>query len=170
MRASRLALQALFALLFAFTLEAQVPTYAQAKKPGSPAVKSPEELDNLRALNLRVMNLYRSGSYREAGRAAEELVVAVRERYGDKGPAYAEALLLLGQMFRHQARYDDAEPLMRRALEIYESTSKPDDASVASTLIGLGQVLWRTHRLAERRSRAPIEPLQSRKRLSDPII
>jgi tetratricopeptide (TPR) repeat protein len=55
----------------------------------------------------------------------------------------------LGVLFIEKARFDDAEPLIRRALEIDEASYGPDHPDVASNLNNLAELLRQTNRHAE---------------------
>jgi tetratricopeptide (TPR) repeat protein len=70
--------------------------------------------------------------------------------------ALADAASWLGRAYLRVARYNDAEPLLRRALEIDESIYDPDHPEVAIRLNNLAQLLLATNRLAE------AEPLMRR--------
>ena len=62
----------------------------------------------------------------------------------------------LGIWLFYQARHDQAEPLMRRALAIYEKSYGPEHPNVARDLNNLAQLLQATNRLEE------AEPLMRR--------
>ena len=62
----------------------------------------------------------------------------------------------LGQLLDAKARFAEAEPLMRRALDIDEKSFGPEHPNVASRLNNLAQLLQDTNRLAE------AEPLMRR--------
>jgi tetratricopeptide (TPR) repeat protein len=62
----------------------------------------------------------------------------------------------LGTLYRTQAQYADAEPLMRRVVEIYKEACGPDHPNVAAGLDNLAVLLRDTNRLGE------AEPLMRR--------
>jgi tetratricopeptide (TPR) repeat protein len=47
----------------------------------------------------------------------------------------------LAALYRRQGRFDEAEPLFRRALAIYEKAAGPEHPAVATLLSNLSQVL-----------------------------
>jgi tetratricopeptide (TPR) repeat protein len=55
----------------------------------------------------------------------------------------------LGQLFHAKARFAEAEPLMRRVIEINEAVRGKDDPVVATCLNNLAGLLQNTNRLAE---------------------
>jgi len=93
-------------------------------------------------------------------RLLEPHLQAVVENLADRQSAQLQALsLVLNQwaLFVHaQARYAQAEPLMRRALGIDEASYGPDHPEVAIRLNNLAALLQDTNRLAE------AEPLMRR--------
>jgi tetratricopeptide (TPR) repeat protein len=76
--------------------------------------------------------------------------LAVAGRADEAGIAEPTARLLndLGLLFNAKARYAEAEPLMRRALEILETSCGPDHRDVATDLNTLASLLRATNRLA----------------------
>jgi tetratricopeptide (TPR) repeat protein len=62
----------------------------------------------------------------------------------------------LGTLYRAQAQYDEAEPLMRRVVEIYNAACEPDHLNVAVSIESLAILLRDTNRLGE------AEPLMRR--------
>ncbi len=61
----------------------------------------------------------------------------------------ADLLNRLGIVLKSKARFAEAEPLYRRALEIFEKSAGPNHPDVASTLNNLALLLCATNRLAE---------------------
>uniref|UniRef100_UPI0030D90925 tetratricopeptide repeat protein n=1 Tax=uncultured Rubinisphaera sp. TaxID=1678686 RepID=UPI0030D90925 len=77
------------------------------------------------------------------------------DQFGITDPT-ARLLNNVAQLFKAKAQFDQAEPLMRRALEIDEQSFGKDHPKVASRLNNLAQLLKATNRLAE------AEPLMRR--------
>ena len=84
--------------------------------------------------------------------------LAITKHAGEAGLADPTARLLndLGILFYTKSRFAEAEPLMRRALQIEETSFGPEHANVAIRLNNLAQLLKATNRLAE------VEPLMRR--------
>ncbi len=94
-----------------------------------------------------------------ACRRLESHVIAVLEVASDTGEAASSTARLLNQYALHlsaRADHGAAEPLMRRALAIDETSLGPDHPDVATDLNNLAQLLQATNRLAE------AEPLMRR--------
>lgn len=64
-------------------------------------------------------------------------------------PGFTYSITELAAFFNHCARYADAEPLFRRALEISELRHGPEHAAVGSLLNNLAGLLHATNRLNE---------------------
>ena len=98
---------------------------------------------------------YRRGNYVEA---EKQLVTAltIAEGIGTENPEVATSLSNLALLYDAQGRYDEAEPLYRRALAIQEKTLDPNDPFVAISLTNLGHL----YRIQGRYSEA--EPLYKR--------
>lgn len=80
-------------------------------------------------------------------------VLFIREKYvGSEHPDVARSLSSLAAIYYKQAKYDDAEPLLRRALAIQEHASYPsgDDSLQVGTTLVLLMVMYSTQgRLTE---------------------
>jgi len=92
--------------------------------------------------------------YNEARRCFEERL-SVAEQIKDE-PLLASALNYLARLQLTNGQFNQAEPLMRRALAIDEKSFGPDHPTVAIPLNNLAQLLKATNRLAE------AEPLMCR--------
>jgi len=77
--------------------------------------------------------------------------LAVARRADEAGIAEPTGRLLntLGLLLREKARYADAEPLLRRVVEINEKARGGDDPIVATCLNNLAELLRATNRIAE---------------------
>lgn len=84
-----------------------------------------------------------------------QMVAEIAYETGIAGPT-ARLLNDISLLFQGQARNHEAEPLIRRALEIDENSFGPDHPDVASDLNNLAQLLQHTNRIAE------AEPLMRR--------
>jgi tetratricopeptide (TPR) repeat protein len=87
---------------------------------------------------------------------AERGVQEAAKELGANDPAVAGLLDRQATLLQEIARYEDAEPLMRRALAIDEASYGNDHPTVATALNNLAQLLQATNRLAE------AEPLMRR--------
>jgi tetratricopeptide (TPR) repeat protein len=96
----------------------------------------------------RIQNSTYAGRYQDALQYCEQL----------KPLAGNDALILneIAFVYYRNARYDKAEPLMKRAIEIFEKSLGEDHPSVATALNNLAQLYKDTNRLAE------AEPLMKR--------
>ena len=76
---------------------------------------------------------------------------SIVERADKAGIVQPTARLMneISQLFRGQARNPEAEPLMRRALEIIKKSLGPDHPHVASVINNLARLMEDTNRLAE---------------------
>jgi len=113
---------------------------------GSVRAQSDEEL---KALNQRVIELYRAGKYTEAIPLAERYADAVKGRHGQDHPDVATALNNLAALLEGTNRLSEAEALMRRALAIDQKSLGPEHRKVATDLNNLAELLRATNRLAE---------------------
>ena len=79
---------------------------------------------------------YEQGDY---AKAEEEWVAALAEAeaFGPEDTRLATSLNNLGEVYRTQGRYGDAEPLYNRALAINEKALGPDDPKLAASLNNL---------------------------------
>src|SRR5215469_9368134 len=109
---------------------------------GSARAQSDSEL---KALNQRVIELYRAGKYGEAVPFAERYAEGMKARHGPDRPEYASALNNLAELLRATNRLAEAEPLMRRALAITEKSLGPDHPDVATRLNNLALLLRATN-------------------------
>ncbi len=80
---------------------------------------------------------YQRGDYAEA---ETQLSAALKEAegFGSQDPRLAASHGLLGEVYKAQGRYADAEPLLKRSLVIWEKAFGPEHPSVATTLNKLG--------------------------------
>ena len=116
----------------------------------SPASAQSDKSDSqLKAINERVLELYRTGKFAEAIPLAERYADAVKARHGARHAEYATSLHNLAHLLMAANRSSEAEPLMRQALGIYEKALGTDHPSVAVTLKSLGDLSLTTNRPQE---------------------
>jgi tetratricopeptide (TPR) repeat protein len=96
------------------------------------------------------------GDFEEAHRWCEKGRAESEERLGPEHPGTAIALNNLVGLLKATNRLSEAEPLMRRVVEIIEISYGPEHPIVATSLNNLAQLLQGTNRLAE------AEPLMRR--------
>lgn len=77
-----------------------------------------------------------TGDYQRAGEWLEHLL-AIREQEGKEDAKMPIALNELAVVYQYQSRYDEAEPLLKRSLEICEKKLGKDYPSVATALNNL---------------------------------
>src|SRR5262249_7677356 len=106
--------------------------------------------EKMAALEAEVVTLRDAGKYVEAAEVATQILAAL-----DKGDLSADqndvgvALHRLAQLYRAQGRYADAEPLLRRSLDIVERAWGPEGTNVAVALHGLADLYTAMGRTAE---------------------
>jgi tetratricopeptide (TPR) repeat protein len=74
----------------------------------APAMAQP---DDLAALNRQIGQLYQASRYDEAIPLAQRLVELSGTRFGKESREHANALAVLGDLYREKGRYAEAEPL-----------------------------------------------------------
>src|SRR5215831_10456167 len=82
--------------------------------------------DELKALNQRVIELYKSGTYAEAIPLAERSLQLTRTQKGEEHLDTASKMGWLAGLYQAQGRYAEAEPLHQRSLAIREKALGPD--------------------------------------------
>jgi len=91
----------------------------------------------------------RCGDYRRSVRYEEQLVELAEADFGPEDIRTATALNNLAESYRAQGRFDEAEPLCRRAIEIGEKTLGLGHPHIASYINNLGGLLQATGRSDE---------------------
>jgi CHAT domain-containing protein len=89
-------------------------------------------------LHARMNRLVRESRYGEALKAAEDLASAVKAQSGEMQANYASALSWMAYIHQLEGRPAAAQPLLERALEIYEKVLEPGHPMIATTLNNLG--------------------------------
>jgi tetratricopeptide (TPR) repeat protein len=73
--------------------------------------------------------------------------LAIREKVlGSQHPEVAAVLYNLGELYRSQGKYSEAEPLLERSLAIMENALGPDHPDVAKVLFTYATLLKDTNR------------------------
>jgi tetratricopeptide (TPR) repeat protein len=107
------------------------------------------EVDEHEEWSRRIRELRKAGRQADAIALAEEYREKVREGYGTEHPRYAIALKVLANILQNTDRLEEAESLMRRALEIDEKSFGPEHPDIADDLRDLGVILRNANRAAE---------------------
>ena len=81
--------------------------------------------------------LYYSGIYSSSSRQFRDCAERVRHSKGEEHPDYATLLNNLAGLYESQGKYEKAEPLHQRSLEIREKALGPDHPSVGTSLNNL---------------------------------
>jgi CHAT domain-containing protein len=90
----------------------------------------------------KASTLIAAGKYDEA-LAQEETALTLREKaMGPEGPAVANSLHQLGNIYHVKGDYPQAETALQRALTIRESTSGPESNDVFTLLVSLGGLYY----------------------------
>jgi tetratricopeptide (TPR) repeat protein len=105
--------------------------------------------DDLGGLNQATLQLLQASKQPGAiAMAVRDLAGAERE-FGPDAPNVGESLNNLARLYQYEGKYDQAEPLYKRALAIEEKVSGPDHANVAFNLDNLAALYRIQHRYAE---------------------
>ena len=78
-----------------------------------------------------------------------DAIVEAAAEFGVQDKTLGRLCTEYGLWLYNQARHISAEPMMRRALKIYEQSFGPDHPKVATGLSNLASLLWSTNRLSE---------------------
>ncbi len=91
---------------------------------------------------------YQQSNYPEA---EKQWVAALKEAegFGPQDPRLATSLNDLGEVYRLQGKYAEAEPLYKRSLAIYEKALGPEHPNVATSLENYAALLRKTGRSDE---------------------
>jgi tetratricopeptide (TPR) repeat protein len=107
------------------------------------------EVDEHEEWSRRIEELRKAGKQADAIALAEEYREKVGQGYGTEHPRYAIALKVLAKILQNTDRIEEAESLMRRALEIDERSFGPVHADVAEDLRDLAVILRNLNRVGE---------------------
>jgi tetratricopeptide (TPR) repeat protein/CHAT domain-containing protein len=113
------------------------------------ATVSAESLDEVRALNNEVMQLYQVGKYAEAVELAKKSLTLAEQKLGAEHLELAQSLYNLGLVDAAQARYGEAEQLYKRSLAIRENAIGSEHPDVAQSLHALATLYRIQGRLAD---------------------
>ncbi len=91
---------------------------------------------------------YQQGNYAEAVKQTKA-ALSLAEAFAPDDPRLATTLNNLGEFYRAQGKYTEAEPLYKRALAIYEKALGPEHPHVAVSLNNLGEFYRAQGRYAE---------------------
>ncbi len=106
-----------------------------------------QETDSDKDANATFNAAWKAKRYDDARRIGDDqLDLAVSQ---GRRPAIAHWNNNLGLLFIMQDRYKEAEPFIRRGLEVTEQDLGPDDQVLAAILGNLGLVCWKQHKLGE---------------------
>lgn len=99
-----------------------------------------EKEQELSRIQVHVNDQYRSGDYRRALKASQELQTETEKHFGKDHPATASAYNNVGLLQKQLGNFDEARSSYRTALKIYQKTVGKDHASYASILHNLGNL------------------------------
>jgi tetratricopeptide (TPR) repeat protein len=103
---------------------------------------------DLAKLNAQVAELYQAGKYVEGTEIAEQYLALAERQFGPSHREVADPLSKLGKLYWAQGRVAEAEPLLKRALAIYEKFAlglgHPSLATALSDLAAVYQAQGRT--------------------------
>ena len=101
------------------------------------AVAQQGSIEEARALNQQVIDLYAQGRYEEAIPRAERVLTITEKVLGPEHPNTATALSHLAMLYHDTGAYGKAEPLYQRALAIREKVRGPEHPDTATALNNL---------------------------------
>lgn len=104
------------------------------------ALPDKEKEQELSRIQVQVQDRYRSGDYRRALTASEELLQETERHFGRDHPATASAYNNVGLIHKQLGDFDASRDNYRSALQIYKKTVGTDHASYASILHNLGNL------------------------------
>jgi tetratricopeptide (TPR) repeat protein len=107
------------------------------------------QIDEHEEWSRRIRELSKAGRQADAIALAEEYREKASEGYGTEHPRYAIALKVLANILRNTDRMEEAESLLRRALEIDEKNFGPEHPNVADDLRDLGVIERNANRAGE---------------------
>ena len=107
------------------------------------------QVDEYEEWSRRIRDLRKAGRQADAIALAEEYREKVKEGYGSEHPRYAIVLKALANILQNTDRIEEAESLMRRALEIDEKSFGPEHPDVADDLRELGVIQRNANRAGE---------------------
>lgn len=120
---------------FAVVLATCFPVNASAGVPDKPVAAQPVDED---AADKEIERLYQEGKYEAAFKAAEKLVAQREAKFGKEHVRTASAISDFGAMYLAKGDLVNAEPLLKRAVEILEKAK--DDALLTVALSNLASV------------------------------
>ncbi|MCP2727639.1 CHAT domain-containing protein [Limnofasciculus baicalensis] len=91
-------------------------------------------------LNQRVVELYESGKYTQAGILARQALELARSSYGNEHPDVFTSLNNLAVFYQAQGRYKEAEGFYEEALKLSQYLLGDENAIVAKSLNNLGSL------------------------------
>jgi CHAT domain-containing protein/Tfp pilus assembly protein PilF len=110
----------------------------------APARGADSPLEEAKALNQKVVELYQAGRYQEALPLAQRVLEIREKALGPEHPGTAASLNNLAELYLDMGAYDKALPLYQRSLKICEKALGPEHPSTATSLnnlAGLYQVM-----------------------------
>ena len=117
----------------------QTVTARQLLDSGTASIRSElkDQPDVQAALLIVMAQAYDRLSAGDQATPLAEQALAVREHANASNADLAEALFVVGSLYRRQGRPGDAVPLLERSLKLREMTLGPDDPAVGSSLSAL---------------------------------
>jgi CHAT domain-containing protein/Tfp pilus assembly protein PilF len=122
----------------------------------SPSHSQKSPLEEAKALNRKVIELYRQGQYLEAIGIAKRVLSLFEKTLGPEHPNVATGLNTLARLHKSLGDYAKAEPLYQQSLTIREKAFGPDHPKVAMALNDLAVLYYHVG------DYAGVEPLYQR--------
>jgi tetratricopeptide (TPR) repeat protein len=105
--------------------------------------------DDLRELDQGTLQLLQASKQPGAIAMATRDLAAAERQFGPDAPNVGQSLNNLARLYQYEGKYDQAEPLYKRALAIEEKVSGPNHADIAFNLDSLAALYRIQHRYAE---------------------
>ncbi len=115
----------------------------------SGSARAQSSLDEVKALNTRVMALLAAGKYAEAIPSAKRALMLGEKALARDHPDVGTLLNNLAELYSAQGRYPEAEPLYQRSLAIREKALGPGHPDVGQSLNNLARLYHAQGRYAE---------------------
>jgi len=112
-------------------------------------IRTDDDLNMTRFLNLNAVIAWRGGHTDEAESLLRQVVALRRENLDPRHPSIAEPLNNLANILAGKGEHREAEPLLREAVAILEEAVGPDHPNLAQTIKNLGTAVEAQGRFGE---------------------
>jgi len=99
------------------------------------AENDPEVVDLIASLNALAFTRCLLGRCADGLASAKESMMLAQQRYGDESPVTAHALMAVGFASWKSGKIDEAEPAMRKAVEVLQAQQQQEDRGLLLALV-----------------------------------